>query len=135
MAAGETLPDNVKVIVEDCGYTSVWDEFAVQLKNIFRLPAVPLLNIVSVYSKLVHGFGFKEASAANALKKCKLPILFIHGTDDSFVPFSMMDKLYNAAAGEKEKLVVEGAKHIQSDVAAPEIYWSTIENFVKKYIK
>ena len=135
MAAGEKLPDNVKALVEDCGYTSVWDEFSVQLKNLFGLPAVPLLNIVSVYSKLVHGFGFKEASAVNALKRSKLPILMIHGTEDTFVPFSMLDRLYNAAAGEKEKLVIEGAKHIQSDVSEPEIYWDTIERFVSKYVK
>lgn len=135
MAAGEKMPDNVKAIVEDCGYTSVWDEFAVQLKHVFKLPSVPLLNIVSAYSKLVHGFGFREASAVNALKRCKLPILMIHGTEDNFVPYSMLDKLYNAAAGEKEKLVIEGASHLQSDIIAPEIYWSTIEKFISKYVR
>ncbi len=28
MASGEDLPSNVKAIIEDCGYSSVWDEFS-----------------------------------------------------------------------------------------------------------
>lgn len=135
MAAGEQLPDNVKAVIEDCGYTSVWDVFELQLKKLFGLPAFPLLYMASAYSKLFLGFGFKEASAENALRRSKLPILFIHGTEDDFVPFSMLDRLYNAANGEKQKLVIEGAKHYQSDVAEPELYWSTVEEFAGKYIK
>lgn len=135
MTAGEKLPVNVKAIVEDCGYTSVWDEFAYSLRSIFHLPPVPLLNCISLYSKLVTGVGFKEASAVKALKTSKIPILMIHGSDDDFVPFEMLDELYEAAAGEKEKLVVKGAKHIQSDIIAPELYWTTIKNFSDKYVK
>lgn len=133
MAAGEKLPDNVKAIVEDCGYTSVWDEFAVQFRNIFHLPAFPLLYLISAYAKIFVGYGFKEASAVEALKRSKIPVLMIHGTEDDFVPFSMLDRLYNAAAGEKEKLEINGAKHMQSDLLETERYWKTVEAFTGKY--
>lgn len=135
MAAGEKLPANVKVIVEDCGYTSVWDEFKLQLTDIFHIPSFPVLNIVSLYCKLVHGFSFREASAVKALQKSNIPILMIHGTEDQFVPFTMLDELYNAAAGDKEKLAVEGAGHIQSSAVAPELYWGKIREFSEKYIR
>ncbi|MGN0586227.1 MAG: alpha/beta hydrolase [Oscillospiraceae bacterium] len=135
MAAGEHLPSNVKVIVEDCGYTSVWDEFKLQLTDIFHIPPFPVLNIVSLYCKLVHGFGFKEASAVDALRRSNIPILMIHGTEDKFVPFSMLDELYEAAAGDKEKLAVEGAGHIQSSAVAPDLYWGKIREFADKYIR
>ena len=55
MASGEDLPDNVRCIVEDCGYSSAWDEFSLQLKNVFHLPAFPVLNAVSIFSKLRRG--------------------------------------------------------------------------------
>lgn len=45
--AGESLPANVKCIIEDCGYTSVWDEFSLQLKDVFGLPSFPLLDIAT----------------------------------------------------------------------------------------
>lgn len=46
MVSGEKLPSNIKCFVEDCGYTSAWDEFAYQLKSLYGLPAFPMMNIV-----------------------------------------------------------------------------------------
>lgn len=134
MAAGRHLPDNVKAIIEDSGYTSVWDEFALQLKNIFKLPTFPILYMVSEYSKIRVGYSFKEASAVNALKNSTIPILFIHGTADKLVPFTMVEQLYDAAAGEKEKLIVDDSEHMQSDLLNPEQYWDRIRKFLQKYV-
>ena len=39
--SGEKCPPCVKCFVEDCGYTSVWDEFAGEMRNEFDLPAFP----------------------------------------------------------------------------------------------
>ncbi len=39
MTSGEDLPSNVKVIIEDCGYSTVIDEFTYQLKDLFHLPS------------------------------------------------------------------------------------------------
>ena len=135
MAAGEDLPDNVKCIVEDCGYSSVWDEFELQLKNVFGLPSFPLLNTASLVSKLRAGYSFEEASSVNQLKKATVPMLFIHGDADTFVPFSMLDVVYNAcASAEKEKLVVHEAAHGAAADTDPELYWDTVTAFVGKYI-
>ncbi|MGN0399703.1 MAG: alpha/beta hydrolase [Blautia sp.] len=87
MTAGETLPSNVKAVIEDCGYTSVWEESHAQIRHYFHLPAFPFLYICSAVSKLRYGYSFKEASALNQIKKCRCPVLFIHGSEDTFVPF------------------------------------------------
>ena len=135
MAAGEDLPDNVKCIVEDCGYSSVWDEFRLQLKNVFHLPAFPLLNTASLVSKIRAGYNFKEASSVKQLQKATVPMLFIHGDADTFVPFSMLDEVYEAcASAEKEKLVVHDAAHGAAADTDPELYWNTVFTFVGKYI-
>lgn len=133
MASGEILPPQVTCVIEDCGYTSVWDEFAVQLKAMFHLPVFPFLHMVSGINKIRRGSTFQEESALNQIAKCKIPVLFIHGTEDTFVPFPMMEKLYSAASCVKEKLAVEGAGHALSRTAAPEIYWKSVEDFLKKY--
>lgn len=132
MASGEKLPSNVKGIIEDCGYTSVKDEFAYQLKALFKLPSFPIINVASLVCRIKAGYWFGEGSAIKQVAKSKTPILFIHGDADDFVPYFMLDKLYNAANCTKEKLVVKGAAHAKAAVVNPELYWNTIKKFIDK---
>lgn len=130
MTSGEALPENVIAIIDDCGYTSVWDIFAGQMKERFRLPAFPLLNGAGLMSRIRAGYGFREASALEQVKKSVTPIFFIHGDADDFVPTRMVYELYGAATCEKELLVVEGAGHGMSANVAPEEYWTRVFEFI-----
>ncbi len=135
MASGRDLPSQVRCIVEDCGYTSVWDEFCVQLRMLFHLPPHPLLDAASLVCRLRAGFGFREASAVRQLRRARVPMLFIHGADDIFVPAAMLDALYEACASPvKERLLVEGASHGAAAFADPERYWGTVARFVEEHI-
>ena len=130
--AGEKLPSQVKCIIEDCGYTSVWDEFALQLKDVFGLPSFPLLDVANVACNIRAGYDFRTASSVEQLKKATLPMLFIHGDKDTFVPYSMLDQNYDACASKvKQKLTVHGATHAKSAQTDPDLYWSTVEDFLK----
>ena len=53
--SGEKCPQYVKCFVEDCGYTSVWDEFASELHNQFELPEFPLMHLTSALCKMRYG--------------------------------------------------------------------------------
>ena len=134
MTTGERLPENVKIAIEDCGYTSVWSEFKNRLKAKFRLPSFPLLNIANLICKVIAKYDLKEASSINQVKKSKTPTLFIHGSEDKFVPFYMLDKLYDAASCKKRKLVVKNAKHGKSAIEDPGLYWNTIDDFISENI-
>jgi fermentation-respiration switch protein FrsA (DUF1100 family) len=134
MTTGEKLPDNIKVAIEDCGYTSIWDEFEMQLKGLYNLPAFPVLNAASSVCKIKAGYKVEEGSSVEQVKKSKTPTLFIHGELDSFVPFEMLDKVYESANCKKEKLVIEGAAHAEASSINPELYWKTIDRFIKENI-
>lgn len=134
MTSGEDLPSNIKAIVADCGYTSVWDEFAYQLEQLFSLPEFPILNVSSVITKIRAGYTLGEASAIDQVKKSKTPILYIHGDQDDFVPYYMMEELYNATNSEKEMLTIKGAEHAKASEVDPETYWTTVNNFINKYM-
>lgn len=135
MASGETdLPSQVKAVVEDCGYTSVWEEFKLQIRKKYHLPVFPFLHAARMITKYRAGYDFKEASAVLQVAKSHTPTLFIHGGADTFVPYDMMETLYEAAACEKEKLMIEGARHAQSGIVQREIYWDTIFTFVDKFL-
>ena len=134
MTSGEKLPSNVRMIIEDCGYTSVWDEFAYELKYIFKLPTFPTLYNANIMTKIRAGYSLKKASCIKQLKKSTTPTLFIHGDQDKFVPFYMLDKLYDAAKCKKEKLVIKGAGHAEAQEIDSQKYWHTVRKFIKRYI-
>lgn len=134
METGEELPANVKVCIEDCGYTSIWDEFKSIYKKSLKLPVFPVLNIASIASKIKAGYYFKQASAIKAVKKSKIPTIFIHGKDDKLVPCKMGERLYNVAKCEKEKLIIEKAGHVESYRVDTERYWNKIKEFINAYV-
>ncbi|MBQ7655897.1 MAG: alpha/beta hydrolase [Clostridia bacterium] len=135
MTAGEALPVQVKAVVEDCGYTSVWDIFADEMDYLFHLPAFPLLHIASGISSLRAGYGFSEASALKQIAKARVPVLFIHGSEDNFVHTDMVYRVYEACPAEKRLLVVEGAGHGNSFNHAPDVYFETVFSFLKPYME
>jgi len=134
MTTGEELPANVVCAVEDCGYTSVWDEFVVQSREMFDRGPFPAMSAASMVSKLKLGFSFKEASCVEQVKKSKTPTLFIHGDKDDFVPFWMLDIVYRSAACEKEKLVIPGAGHAECAGKDPDTYFGTIQRFIERHL-
>lgn len=136
MLSGEETPENVKVFIEDCGYSSVWDIFASELKLRFHLPEFPILNSASLFAKMRAGYFFDEASSVKQLKKCTKPMLFIHGTADDFVPFEMLDKVYEAKPGDnKKKMIAEGAGHSDAEYVLGSTYWDTVFDFIYSYIE
>lgn len=132
--AGESLPANVKCIIEDCGYTSVWDEFSLQLKDVFGLPSFPLLDVANLVCNVRAGYDFHKASSVEQLKHATVPMLFIHGDQDTFVPYDMLDQNYDACASKvKQKLTIHGATHAKSAQVNPELYWNTVDDFLDEY--
>lgn len=134
MLSGENQPCQVKCFVEDCGYTSVWDEFSQEIDTEFGLPPFPLLHVASSLSKLKFGWSFTEASALKAVSRCQLPMLFIHGDADTFVPTWMVYPLYQAKPEPKELWIVPGVIHAQSYLKEPEAYTRHVGEFLMKYI-
>lgn len=134
MVSGEPQKDYVKCFVEDCGYTSVWNEFSQELDVQFGLPEFPLLYAASWLCKQKYGWDFKEASALEQVKKCSLPMFFIHGDADTYVPTWMVYPLYEAKPEPKELWIVPGAAHAVSYKENKEEYTARVKTFVDKYI-
>lgn len=129
------LPPNVRLAVADCGYSTVTAEFTHQLKDQFGLPPFPLLPATSLVTKLKANYFFADVDCLAAVARSSTPTLFIHGDQDDFVPFAMLEEVYTAAACPKEKLVVPGAAHAKSRETEPDVYWSTVDSFVARFMK
>ena len=130
--AGEKLPHQVKAIIEDCGYTSVWDIFKAHI-DMNNIESEVALHMASLVTKIRAGYYLEDVRPIEQVKKSQTPMLFIHGAEDNFVPFSMVNELYNAATCPKEKLVIQGAGHANSCSVNSELYYQTIFRFIEKY--
>ena len=113
LSGKEDIPQ-IKCYIEDCGFTSVWDEFKHELRQRYDLPAFPLMHTTSLLCKMRYGWSFGEASSVRMVARCKKPMLFIHGDSDDFVPSWMVHTLYEAKQGSKSLWVTRGTDHDHS---------------------
>ncbi len=134
LATGLDLPSNVKCCVADCGYTSVWEEYGYVLKHFTGLKFRWLMHSFHAMSKLRGNYDLKKCAPIDAVKQSVTPTLFIHGETDEFVPYFMMDKLYNACVAPKDKLSVPDADHAHSAYIHPKMYWEKVWDFVDRYV-
>ena len=131
IAAGQPLPENVIGVIADCGFTSAKDIITKVMKQI-HLPAKILYPIVKLGAKLFGGFDLDETSSLEAIRNCKIPVFFVHGEDDNFVPCEMSRRTYEACPSVKQLLIVPGAAHGVSFIVDPEGYFRALEELEKK---
>lgn len=132
MTAGLGLPKQVKGMIADCAFTSPWEMFECVLKRDCHLPVFPFLYVADRISRRKAGFGFKECSTISCMKTNQIPVLFIHGGKDDFVPMEMSSRNYDACAAKKKFLMIDRAAHGTSHLAEPEVYHSTVMEFMEK---
>lgn len=128
----DKVPSQVKCIIDDCGFTSAYEEFKYMTKELFHLP-VFILFFANIINLLVCHFGFKDADARVSLKKARVPMLFIHSKDDTFVPTYMGLENFEACTSEKEMKLFEGAAHARSLFKHQEEYKRCVLDFLAKY--
>ena len=111
LASEMEFPGNVCGIIADSGFSCGADIVEYVAKTHYRLPPKLTAAFLNVFTNLFAGFSLRRCSALDAVRHCNLPVLIIHGLDDELVPASMSNAIYDAAAGRKVLLQVEGAGH------------------------
>ena len=111
MAAGEPLPKNVIGVLADCGYTSPKEIICKVVKDM-KLPPRVFYPFIKLGARIFGRFDLEQTSPIEAMRKCTLPIVFVHGDTDDFVPYSMSVRLCDECAAEKKTLItIKGAGH------------------------
>ena len=128
MAADKPLPPNVIGILADCGYSSPRDIIKKVIRQI-GLPADLLYPFVKLGAKLYGGFNLEELDPVDAVKKCKVPVIFYHGEDDDYVPWEMSKINFDACASRKRLVIVPGAGHGLAYPVAPQEYLREAREF------
>lgn len=128
IAAGQPLPKTVVGVLADCGFTSA-KEIITEVIGQMKLPARALYPFVKLGARLFGGFDLEADSAQEAMKRCKVPVLFIHGEADAFVPCDMSRRNYAACVAPKKIVTVPGAGHGLSYIIDREGYLSELREF------
>ncbi len=134
MSAAFDLPPNVKGIMADCAFTSAQDIWKHVAKNNMRMAYTGLHALIAndICKRKIQ-LGSADFTTTQAMKESRVPVLFIHGTDDCFVPVEMTYENYKACAAEKRLFVVPGADHGMSYFVDPKGYQTVMQNFWKDY--
>lgn len=128
------LPDAVKGVVADCGFTSPYDVFAHVIKRDYHMSPFPMMTISDALCQKKAGYRCKDYSTLTALEHNDRPVLFIHGEEDTFVPTWMTEQNYAACKAPKEKLIIKNAGHAAAYYENHEAYEAAVTAFVNRWM-
>ena len=133
--ADKILPENVKCIIADCGFTSPKAILKVVFHKVTHLPSEPFVWAADLFTRLFAGFKLNEKDTRRTLKNANIPVLIVHGTADDFVPCSMSREAYEICIGQKEILLVAGAGHGTSFLVDKQSYTQTVVDFLERHLE
>ena len=120
----------VDFVVADCGFSDIVPVLKGGLQSM-RLPGF-LVDVASLFAKIRFGYSYSEMKPIDSLKENRIPILFIHGAEDSFILPEHSEKMKNATQGYAEVHLIPGADHAMSVLTAPEAYKELVSDFLEK---
>lgn len=136
MASGfPEAQEYVSAIIADCAFTSPYEVFRHVLKTDYHLPEFPIMPIADKLCAAKAGYRFSDYSTLDAMETNRIPILFIHGADDDFVPTDMSRENFAACKAPKKLLIIEGAGHAGSYYENHTLVDETIREFLKENMR
>lgn len=128
------FPANVRAVIADCGFTSPYEiAKSVLRRDAPKAPVSLLLPLCSLVTRLFAGFGLRDGSTIDAVRESRYPILFLHGTGDTFVPYDMTKRAFDACTAPKRLILVDGAEHGKSYVKEPDRVRQELKAFLDTY--
>lgn len=132
MAASHLDRSTVSGIISECAYTSP-EAIIRRTAYTMKVPGDFLAPGIKAAARIWGHFNLTENSSVESVKKTDIPVLFIHGTGDGFVPVKMCEILYNACVSDKEIAYIEGSKHAVCALTDISAYRAAVESFLRKY--
>lgn len=125
------IDDRIKFCIDDCGFSDAQDLFKHRLEKDYNIKILPLVRLSSRISKMRTGWSFKDVSPITTLAKAEIPILFIHGEEDDYVPMFMCKQMYSVKKGYKEIYIAPNAGHAQAYRNNKDEYEKRVDRFLK----
>ncbi len=134
MTADQDLPRELVAIVSDCSFAAVREELAYMLHFLAKLPPWPLTGLLERQFRRHIGCGFDERTPQKSVQNARVPLFFVHGKADRYIPCEASKRLYDACPTDKQLLLVEGAGHAAAHLRGGEGYYASIFAFLSRYM-
>ena len=118
----------VDFVVADCGFSDIVPVLKGAMKGM-HLPGF-LVYLVSVCARIRYGYSFREMRPIESLRENHIPILFIHGAEDSFILPEHSERMKAATKGYAELHLIPGAGHAISVLTDPKAYQAIVRKFL-----
>lgn len=135
MLSGEPVKSSIKAIVAEGAYTSAWDVVKKEYEARYDWPVFPIVNMMNPVTKIWGGYSLKEADAVKQVKNANVPILLIHGKNDTYATSDMTKQLEKEIASSHEVLEISTGTHEDCRYAEPDTYYNKTFEFVETYVK
>ena len=130
------IDKNVKAIISDCAYDNAENIYTHLLKSEYNLPKFPIINTLELVCRLRGKYYLNDVDVISNVSNSKIPILFIHGSEDTFVPLNMLENLYNATPEDKRDiLIIKGGSHAASIIVNKDEYTKKVGYWINKYVE
>ena len=123
---------NIQFAVSDCGFSEIISIFTAGIRQ-QHLP-VSLLKIASFILMLRSGIRFEDMRPIDSLNNNRVPVMYIHGANDSFIVPDHSVKMSEATKSYCEIHLIPEAGHAQSALIAPEQYKKFVHAFLRHII-
>jgi len=125
------IDQRINFCIDDCGYSDAEDLFKYRLEKDYNIKKFPLVKLASILSEIRVGFEFNDVSPITTLPEVKIPILFIHGEEDDYVPTYMCKQMYEVKNGYKEIYIAPSAGHADAYWKNKDEYEKRVDGFLK----
>lgn len=133
MSSELDLPENVKGIIADCPYSAPLDVI-LEVGRQTGYPVKLIKPFVILGAKIYGGFDVRESRGSEAVKHTKVPVIIIHGEDDTFVPPEMSLEIQQANPDMVERHAFPGAYHALSYMVDTPRYRNLVKQFMQKVL-
>lgn len=124
----------VKLVIADCPYSDLTDLMKYQITKLNKVPSVPFFRWVNNRIRKKAGFSFEQVSPIRSVRESHLPVMFIHGTNDTYVPTRMSQEMYDVKPGPKRLVLIDGAIHANAYHIGPLKYRQEVSSFLHEYM-
>jgi len=125
------IDSRIMFCIDDCGYSDAQALFQHRLEKDYNIKRLPLVKLSGIISKIRVGWNLKDVSPITTLPKVEIPILFIHGEKDDYVPVYMCKQMYSVKKGYKDIYIADNAGHAQSYLNNKDEYEKRVDGFLK----
>ncbi|WP_125767731.1 alpha/beta hydrolase [Lapidilactobacillus wuchangensis] len=131
----QDLPAQVQAVIADCGFDQVYTQVRHRVLTKYHLIPEPTVWLASLLTKHFAHYRLQDGNITGQVAKSKTPTLFIHGTEDNYVPLKSERILYAACHAPKREYLVANAGHTQAYQQNTAEYFSQVKKFLSSYVK